>query len=198
VEAPVVSTAPAGAYALDKAHSSLIVRLDHLGYSHFTARFERWDAALNLDPAAPERSSISVSIDPRSVASDNPPEGFIDIMRGAEFLDTARFPTAAFRSTRVERTGPNSARITGELTLHGVSKPVALDAHFNGGYAGMALDPHARVGFSAHGRFNRSDFGMGFGIPPAGSNLGVGDAVEVIVETEFSGPDWHAPQASAP
>ncbi|MGQ0532725.1 MAG: YceI family protein, partial [Caulobacteraceae bacterium] len=102
-EAPVEHTAPAGAYRLDKAHSSLIVRLNHIGYSNFTARFERWDASLTLDPAAPENSQISVTIDPRSIASDNPPPGFIDSMRGAEFLDAERFPAITFQSTRIER-----------------------------------------------------------------------------------------------
>lgn len=197
-EAQVVATAPAGAYTLDKAHASLIVRLDHMGYSHFTAHFDRWDAQLNFDPAAPEQSQINVDIDPRSVASDNPPPGFLDIMRGPEFLDATHFPTISFRSTRVARTGPNTARITGDLTLHGVSNAVTLEARFNGGYPGMQLDPHARTGFSAHGVFNRSDFGMGYGLPPAGTHFGVGDEVEVIVETEFSGPAWSAPATSAP
>ena len=193
VETQVASTAPAGAYTLDKAHSNLIVRLNHLGYSHFTARFEIWDAQLSFDPAVPENSQITVSIDPRSIASDNPPAGFIDIMRGAEFLDVGQFPAISFRSTRVQRTGPNTARVIGDLTLHGVTKQVTLEARFNGGYPGMALDPHARIGLSAHATFNRSDFGMGYGIPPAGSNMGVSDAVEVIVETEFSGPAWTPP-----
>jgi polyisoprenoid-binding protein YceI len=197
VEAPVAHTAPAGRYTLDKSHSSLIVRLNHLGYSNFTARFERWDAELQLDPAAPESAQITVSIDPRSIASDNPPAGFIDIMRGAQFLDAARFPAINFRSTRVERTGANTARITGDLTLHGVTRPVTLDARFNGGYEGMHLDPNARTGFSARGAFNRSDFGMSMGIPAPGTTMGVSDAVEVMVETEFNGPAW-TPPAPAP
>ncbi len=198
-ETPIVHTAPAGAYTLDKPHSSLIVRLSHLGYSQFTARFETWDAELTLDPAAPENSQISVSIDPRSIASDNPPAGFIDIMRGGEFLDAAQFPAITFRSTRVERTGPNTARITGDLTLHGVTKPVTLEARFNGGYEGIpALDPQARIGLSARGVFNRSEFGMGYGVPEPGSNLGVSDAVEVIVETEFNGPALAPAPATTP
>ena len=62
---------------------------------------------------------------------------------------------------RVERTGPNTANITGDLTLLGVTKPVTLEARFNGGYEGMPVyDPNGRVGFSAHGSFNRSEFGM--------------------------------------
>ena len=196
-EAAVEHSAPAGAYTLDKSHASLIIRVNHIGYSNFTARFEDWDAILNFDPGAPENSSINVTIDPGSIASDNPPAGFIDIMRN-DFLKAREFSEITFRSTRVERTGPNTARITGDLTLLGVSKPVTLEARFNGGYEGMALDPNARVGFSAHGAFNRSDFSMNYGLPPEGSTLGVGDRVDLTIETEFSGPDWTPPPASAP
>lgn len=197
-DAPVAHTAPAGRYTLDKPHSSLIVRLNHLGYSNFTARFESWDAELMFDPAAPENSRINVSIDPRSIASDNPPEGFIDIMRGTQFLNAAQFPEITFRSTRVERTGANTARITGDLNLLGVTRPVTLEARFNGGYEGMDLDPSARLGMSARGVFSRSEFGMDAGIPAPGSSVGVSDAVEVIVETEFNGPAWSAPATTAP
>jgi len=196
-EAPVEHIAPAGAYTLDKAHSSLIVRMSHLGYSQFTARFTTWDATMNLDPANPENSNINVTIDPRSISSDNPPAGFIDIMRN-DFLKSRDFPQVTFQSTAVEQTGPNAARVTGNLTLLGVTRPVTLEARFNGGYEGMQLDPNARVGLSAHGTFNRSDFGMAYGIPPEGTNLGVGDAVEVIIETEFSGPAWTAPAPATP
>lgn len=197
-ETAVAHTAPSGEYRLEKSHASLLVRLDHLGYSHFTARFETWDATLNLDVATPENSSINVTIDPRSIASDNPPAGFIDIMRGADFLNAAQFPEISFRSTQVERTGPNTARINGDLSLHGVTRPVTLEARFNGGYEGMELDPNGRVGFSARGTFNRSEFGMAYGIPPEGSNMGVGDAVEVIIETEFTGPAWTPPATPTP
>lgn len=192
-ETQVQSTAPAGAYTIDKPHSSLLVRLSHLGYSQFTARFTTWDAQLQFDPAQPERSQVNVTIDPRSIASDNPPAGFIDQMRGAQFLNAAQFPDITFRSTRIERTGPNTAAITGDLTLHGVTKPVTLQARFNGGYQGMQLDPNARVGFSAHGSFKRSDFGMGFGIPAPGTTMGVGDEVSVTIEAELVGPAWTAP-----
>ena len=75
---------------------------------------------------------------------------------------------------------------------------MTLEARFNGGYEGMHLDPSARVGFSARGVFNRSDFGMRMGIPAPGTNMGVSDAVEVIVETEFNGPAWSAPPPAAP
>ena len=60
----------------------------------------------------------------------------------------------------------------------------------------MQLDPNARIGFSARGVFNRSDFGMWYGVPPEGSTMGVGDEVEVIIETEFTGPAWTPPAAN--
>jgi len=198
-EQAVANTAPAGDYKLDMAHTSLIVRLDHLGYSHFTARFTKWDASLHFDPAAPGHSQLHVAIDPRSITSDNPPAGFIDIMRGPQFLDAGKYPEISFQSTQVLLTGPNSARLTGELTLHGLTKPVTLSVRFNGGYGGMSLDPHARIGFSAHGSFKRSDFAMGYGLPPPGATMGVGDEVEIILECEMSGPAWTpAPSATKP
>jgi polyisoprenoid-binding protein YceI len=86
-------------------------------------------------------------------------------------------------------------RITGDLTLHGVTKPVVLEATFNGGYAGHPMDPHARIGFSARGTFNRSDFGMVYGIPAPGTTMGVSDAVNVTIEAEFSGPPFEPKDA---
>jgi len=179
---------PQGAYTSDKPHTSLTFRVSHMGFSSFTARFTGVDAALKLDPENLTASSVSVKIDPASISSDNAPEGFLAMLSGPQWLDAARFPEMTFRSKTVELTGANTLRIRGDLTLHGVTRPVALDARYNGGYAGHPMDPHARVGFSAHGTFKRSDFGVSIGIPAPGSRMGVGDDVEVIVETEFSGP----------
>jgi polyisoprenoid-binding protein YceI len=94
----------------------------------------------------------------------------------------------SFHSTAITLTGPKTARITGELTLHGVTKPVTLEAVFNGGYPGHPMDPHARIGFSAKGYLNRSAFGVAYGIPAPGSTLGVGDQVDMSIEAEFTGP----------
>jgi polyisoprenoid-binding protein YceI len=185
---------PAGAYLQDKAHSSLTLRVDHLGFSHFTARFARFDIQLQLDPAHLNASRVTTRIDPNSLASDNAPAGFLEMLEGPMWLDTARFPELSYRSTRVETTGSNSLRIHGELTLHGVTRPVVLDGTFNGGYSGHPMDPHARVGFSAHGSFKRSDFGVSFGLPAPGTKFGVGDEIEVTIETELSGPAYRAAQ----
>jgi polyisoprenoid-binding protein YceI len=187
---------PAGDYTLDKAHGSLIFRVSHLGFSHYTARFKRFDAKLKFDPADLAASQLTATVDARSIETDYPDPAKLDFnaqLQNDKWLDTAKFPEMKFRSTRVEVTATNTLRVTGDLTLRGVTHPVVLDVTYNGGYAGYPFDPHARIGFSAHGTLKRSAFGMSFGIPAPGSNLGVGDDVEVIIEAEFSGPPWTPP-----
>jgi polyisoprenoid-binding protein YceI len=86
--------------------------------------------------------------------------------------------------------------MTTHAKLRGVTRPLMLTAIFNGGYAGMPnMDPHARVGFSAHGSFKRSDFGMAFGVPAAGTTMGVGDLIDFSIEAEFTGPALGTPAA---
>jgi len=182
------ATVPAGAYTLDRAHASLVFRVNHLGFSNFTGRFTRFEANLQFDPVKPAASRVTVTIDPRSIEADNAPEGFLDMLRGEQWLNAAQFPQMTFRSTKVEHSGADTLHIYGDFTLHGVTRPLILEATFNGGYAGHPLDPQARIGFSASGSFNRSDFGIDYGLPAPGTTMGVGDNVDVIIEAEFSGP----------
>ena len=191
--APAAPQVPAGDYKLDPAHASLTFKVNHLGFSHYTARFADFDAKLKFDPAHPEASTVEATIDPRSLTLPTPPAGFHDELTGKAWLDAAQFPAITFRSTKVEVTGANTAKVTGDFTLHGVTKPVVLDVTFNGGYPGFAMDPHARIGFSAKGTFNRSDFGIAFGIPAKGTTMGVSDAVDFSLDAEFTGPAWVAP-----
>jgi polyisoprenoid-binding protein YceI len=189
---------PAGTYTLDRSHASLIFRVDHLGFSNYTARFTNFDAELVFDPAEPAASRLTATIDGRSLETDFPFPEQVDFnaqLQGEDWLNTADHPQMTYRSTTVELTGVNSARIDGELTLRGVTRPMALEATFNGGYAGHPMDPNARIGFSARGSLLRSDYGMAFGIPAPGSKMGVSDEVEVIIEAEFSGPAWKAANA---
>jgi polyisoprenoid-binding protein YceI len=179
---------PAGAYTLDKLHTSLIFRVSHLGFSNYTGRFTGVDAKLSFDPARIAASRVEVTIDPRSIEADNVPSEFLAMLSGKDWLNAEKFPEMAFRSKTVEVTGANTFRIRGELTLHGQTKPVVLDARYNGGYASHPMEPQARIGFSAKGKFRRSDFGVTIGIPAPGTTMGVSDEVEVILESEFSGP----------
>jgi polyisoprenoid-binding protein YceI len=186
---PLATEVPAGTYQLDPAHASLIFRVSHLGFSRYTARFTRFAAELQLDPADPAAARVTATIDPSSIETDNrdPAYDFHAQLRAAPWLDTANFPQMTFRSTAIELTGPDSARITGDLELHGITCPVTLEATFNGGYASHPLDPFgARIGFSARGTLSRSAFGIDEGVPPPGSDFGVGDAVEIVIEAEFT------------
>lgn len=186
--APVKTEAPAGIYTLDKAHASLTFRVNHIGFSNYTAQFKRFDAKLELNPANPALSKVTATIDPRSLDIDAPPAGFLETLLGAQWLDVVKFPAMTFQSTKVELTASNKARIHGELALHGVKRTVTLDATFNGGYAGHAYEPRARIGFSARGALKRSAFGVAEGLPPPGTTMGVGDNVEIVIEAEFNGP----------
>jgi polyisoprenoid-binding protein YceI len=178
---------PAGQYHMDKAHTSVVFKVSHLGFSHYTAQFSKVDGKLQFDPANPAAMKVEASIDPTSLVLNAPPAGFLDKMMGKEFFDAAQFPKMTFVSTKVEATGPKTAKVTGDFTLHGVTKPVTLDVTYNGGYPPNSFDPGgARVGFSAHGVLKRSAFGMGFGVPAPGSTMGVSDEVDFAIETEFS------------
>jgi polyisoprenoid-binding protein YceI len=193
--APIATEAPSGAYKIDKAHTSLLFRVNHIGFSNYTAQFMGVDATLMLDVKDPTQSSLTATIDPRSLTINAPPAGFLDKLLSDKWLNAVAFPTMTYRSTKIELTGPNTARITGDLTLRGATQPVTLDATFNGGYAGHPYDPNARVGFSARGSLKRSAFGVSEGIPAPGTTMGVGDDVTIEIETEFNGPPLANPPA---
>ncbi len=186
-----IAAVPAGAYTLDRSHASLLFRVDHMGFSNYTVRFRRFDARLDFDPAQLSEARLQASVDVRSIETDFPDPARLDFnayLQGADWLDAGRHPTMTYRSLRIVPTGAKSFRIEGELTMRGITRPVVLEARYNGGYAGQPLDPNARIGFSAMGRLKRSDFGLRAGLPPPGSTRGVGDEVELLIETEFTGP----------
>ena len=183
------SEAPAGTYDMDLDHTSVVFRASHMGLSHYTARFTKAGGKLVFDPANPAAQSVTATIDAGSLQTAYPEAAKLDFdaLIEKEFLDTAKSPQITFRSTKVEPTGANTARLTGDLTLHGVTKPVVLEATYNGGYKASAMDPKGhRIGFSAHGTLKRSDFGIAYGLPAPGTTFGVGDDVEVLIETEFT------------
>ncbi len=192
---PAIVAPPAGAYKLDKAHASLVLRANHMGFSTYTTRFSRFDAQLTFDPMHLSASKVQTTIDASSFEMAAAPQMCLDIMKGPQMLDTSKYPLIVFQSESVRMTGARSMEVSGTLTLHGVTRPIVLAATYNGGYAGMPnMDPQARVGFSANGSFKRSDFGITFGVPAPGTTMGVGDLIDFAIEAEFTGP----PLAVAP
>lgn len=171
-----ISKAPAGQYALEKTHASITFKAMHMGLANYTMRFNTFDANITLDPAKPEASKLSVTIDPSSLDSNN--AKMTAHTNNADFFDVAKHQSITFTSTKIEKTGANTGKVHGDLTLLGVTKPIVLDATFNNGGAHPFFKKYA-LGFSATTTIKRSDFGMGYGIPM------VADDIPVAIETEF-------------
>ncbi len=185
---PAAADVPAGHYTLDKSHTSLLFRVSHIGFSTYTGSFTGFDATLEFDPANPAAMKFDGTVDVSTLTLSNPPAGFVTDLLGATWFEADKFPTITFRSTAIEVTGANTANVTGDFTMHGVTRPLVLAVTFNGGYAGHPYDPNARIGFSATGTLKRSEFGMAYGVPEPGTTMGVGDDVQLLLESEFSGP----------
>lgn len=195
---PVTATAqdlpppPAGTYTLDIGHTRVLFQVNHLGISNYIGLFTQMAGTLTFDPANPAAMTLTASVNPASVETHypDPAVDFNGTIAGPELLDAVQFPQATFVSTGVVLTGDETADVTGDLTLHGVTLPLTLAVTYNGGYGVTDFDPAgARIGFSVTGTVMRSAFGMGFGVPPAGTEFGVGDAVKIIIETEFTNAD---------
>lgn len=188
--------ATAGNFQIDATHTRVLFRVSHLGFSFYTAFFRDVQADLVFDPENPEGMAVTATIKAASVETmyPDPAVDFNALIAGPDFLDSGTHPDITFTSSGVVVTGDQTADVTGDLTLHGVTRPVTLSVRFNGGYGGHPMDPGgARVGFSATGSLLRSDFGIAYGVPAPGTTMGVGDEVEVIIETEFLNPDAPKP-----
>ena len=119
----------AGDYRIDPGHSKITWSVDHFGFSTYVGQFSKVEGTLSLDPKAVAASKLDVTVDANSVGTLNPA---LDAhLKAADFLDTAKFPTATFKATAIRLTGQRTADITGDLTLHGVTRPVTVAATFN-------------------------------------------------------------------
>ncbi len=182
----------AGAYSLEKSHAFMTITVGHNGgISNYRISFTDFDADLVFDPAAPETSNVSFSINPMAVESNYPGDykaGHADsqwdswnedISRDAKWLNADAFPEITFESTAIERTGDLAGKVTGDLTLLGVTKPVTLDVS----YGGVANPPwfgeRDVIGFTASTTVQRSEFGMAAYIP------NITDEVAVSFSGEF-------------
>ena len=179
---------PKGLYTLDPSHSSVIFEVRHLGLSNFTASFDSVSGTLEIDPASPTTATLETVIETRSLDLPAPPEGFFDEMMSPVWFNADAHPEIRFQSESVTLTGDDTADVAGLLTLLGQAVPVTLATTFNAGFPAGVIEPHARLGFSAVTRLQRSEFGMSFGVPPEGSDFGVGDLIEIRIEAEFTGP----------
>lgn len=152
-----------GSYAVDPAHTLVNWKVDHFGISPYRGGFGNVTGTLNLDTANPSRSRVEVTI---PIASSSVVSGDLNKhLMNADFFDATRHPQARFVSTSVvANRALRTARITGQLTLRGVTRPVTLDTRFYGS-AVNPMNKKPSVGFVATTRIRRSDFGIRYGIP---------------------------------
>jgi len=170
------ATAPAFAadtYKLEPTHTSVTFQWTHFGFSHPSGKFMNADGSVTLDQANPANSSVNVSFAIAGVATGVP--ALDKEFQEAAWFDAAKYPTATFKSTKVAVTGKTTADVTGDLTIHGVTKPVTLHVTLN--QVGQEMGK-ATAGFTATGAINRSDFGIGAYVPA------VSDKIDLYIEAE--------------
>lgn len=173
---------PAGRYVLDKTHASVVGKIKHMGFSNYQFRFTKVDAEFTYDPKSPQDAKIKVTIDPASIDTSTGADEFglkfNKELAGDGWLEANKYPTATFVSTKVEPGAGQSGKVYGDLTLHGVTKPVVLDVTFNGVGSGF-VPGSVKTGFSAVTSIKRSEFGVSKYVPL------VGDEVALSIEVEF-------------
>lgn len=158
-------------YTFEPQHTEGVVRWSHLGFANPTAQFSRVEGSLNFDPADPARASVTATITLANMTSGVP--DLDDNFHSSDFFDTAKFPTATFKSTRVTQGGVQGKFVvTGDLTVHGVTRPVTLDVTLNK----IGLDVRNNlpsIGFDATTTLKRSDFGLGLYVPQVSDDVSV-------------------------
>lgn len=158
----------AGEYKVEPYHTQVEFSVRHIGFTDFSGFFSGASGSLRLDPAHPAASKLVVTIPVNSALTTVPK--LDEELKGAQWFDATQFPTATFTSTSVTKTGPDSADIRGDLTLHGVTRPIELKARFIG--AGVnPLDHAYTVGFEATGVIKRSEFGVKTYVPMVGDDV---------------------------
>lgn len=171
-----VSKLVSGEYALDKSHANVIFKINHIGFSNYIGRFNNFDGKLNFDAKAPEKSSVDMTIDVTSIDTNH--QKLETDLKGEKFFNTAKFPTATFKSTKVTHNG-DKGTIVGDLTMLGVTKPVTLNVLFHGGGMGP-FSKAETLGFNATTTLKRSEWGLTALVPM------VSDDVQLEIEVEFN------------
>jgi polyisoprenoid-binding protein YceI len=173
---PTIASVKAGTYKVETYHTQVGFSLSHFGFTHYSGLFSGATGSLHLDPANPAASKLEVTIPVQSLQTTVPV--LTDELKGDKWFDATKFPQATFTSTNVAVDKKGEATITGNLTLHGVTKPVVLHAHLLG--AGVnPINKAYTVGFDVSGTIKRSDFGVSLYAPA------VGDDVQLTIAGAF-------------
>lgn len=167
-------------YELDPAHSAVGFKIRHMMVSKVHGRFGTFTGTIDYDEKDPAKGAASATISAASIDTGN--EKRDEHLRSADFFDTGKYPNIEFKSTGVEKAKDGSLKLKGDLTMHGVTKPVVLDLEFNG----LNRDPQmgTRAGFAARGKLDRTDFGIKFNKVLDTGGLAVGNEVEIEIDAE--------------
>jgi polyisoprenoid-binding protein YceI len=178
--APTLSTVKAGTYKVESYHTQVGFSLSHFGFTNYSGLFSGATGTLQLDPGHLSGAKLDITIPVDSVVTTVPK--LTDELKGDKWFDAGKFPSATFTSTEVIASKNGETTIHGTLTLHGVTKPVVLQAHFVG--AGVnPIDKAYTVGFEATGTIKRSEFGISLYAPALGEDvqLSIAGAFELQV-----------------
>jgi len=174
--------AQAATYTLDPAHTSIGFRVKHLMITNVKGAFEKFQGTLVLDEKDITKSKLSATID---IASINTNIGKRDDhLRSADFFDAAKYPTMTFESTKIEKAGADKLKVTGNLTIRGVTKPVVLNVE---GLNQEIKSPQGvlKRGASATGTINRQDFGVSWNKKLDAGGVVVADEVHIIIDAQL-------------
>jgi len=175
-----VSSATRSIWTLDPAHTLVEFSAKHMMFTTVKGRFKTVRGTILLDEANPANSSVEAEIDAKSL--DSGVEFRDNHLRSADFLEADKYPTITFKSTRIELQGDDRARITGDLTIHGVIRQVELDAELTGrGQNPMHEDT---IGFEARTAINRKDFGLTWNMALEAGGVLVGDTIKIEIAVE--------------
>jgi len=168
---------PTNRWSADPAHSAVAFRVRHLGITWINGTFGQWTVDLNYDPTKPEAASVTAHIQTASISTGNDRR---DTDLRTNYLAVDSFPEITFTSTRVERVAPDRLRITGNLTIRGITHPVVLDADVGGV---LATARGRRTAFSATTSVKRQDYGISLNRFMEGAQI-VGDDVRITIDVE--------------
>ncbi|MFZ0245603.1 YceI family protein [Candidatus Binatus sp.] len=172
--------AHADTWQIDSSHTNVEFTVRHMMISNVKGQFQKTTGTITANGNDPASAKIDVTIDASSV--DTRVERRDAHLKSPDFLDVAKYPTITFKSTKVEADGPNKWKMTGDLTVHGVTKPVVLDVEGSG--PPIQVMGNTRAGASATTKIKRSDFGLTWNKALEAGGVLVGDEVAISIDVE--------------
>ncbi len=172
------------AWDFDTSHSTIEFSAKHMMVTNVKGRFNSFSGDAHLDEEHPADSKVDVTIDLASLSTGN--EGRDNHLRSADFFDVEHFPTATFHSTAVEPRGEDRLRVVGDLTIHGVTKPVTLDATIEGKFKDM--QGKDRYAFTATTTFSRKEFGLEWNVALESGGWLVSDKITIAIDAQVIAP----------